>query len=113
WGGGRNHLHRWQLSREARRLSAPAAVGSVAFSPDSTLLATASGGGIVRLWDVATGTTVRDIPARQTTATGSQAVAFSPDGAIIATASRQVRLWNVATGEELAALGPADETPFC
>jgi WD40 repeat protein len=114
WGNaGTIHLYDVAADREARVLSVEHAVDSVAFSPDNRLLASASGGGIVRLWDVTSGKAVRDIRAGQTVATGSQAVAFSRDGKVLATASAQVKLWNVETGAEIAALGPADTNPFC
>jgi WD40 repeat protein len=88
-------------------------VDSVAFSPDGKLLASANGDRTVRLWQVATGKTIRDLPAGQTLATGSQAVAFSRDGSTLATVGQKVRLWKVATGEELAALRSAEEFYWC
>jgi RNA polymerase sigma factor (sigma-70 family) len=80
---------------------------SLAFSPDSKLLAT--GGSQydedVRLWDVAAGKEVR------TRKTGAivPAVAFSPDGKVLATGQGDGRvvLWDVASGNELRALKDA------
>ena len=112
-GGGDTHLHDVGGKREVRVWPSVGAVDSAAFSPDGKLLATAQGGGIVQFWDVATGEKVRDIFAKQTTVTGSQAVAFSRDGAILVTASGPVRLWKTAMGEELAALGPDDFVSYC
>jgi WD40 repeat protein len=116
WGDSANakvRLHDLKADREARSVSARGAVDSAAFSPDSSLLATAHGGGTVHLWDVATGKPIREITAGQCVATGSQAVAFSHDGKILATASAKLRLWKVDTGEEIVSLGPANESPFC
>nr|WP_152893406.1 trypsin-like peptidase domain-containing protein [Streptomyces adustus] len=71
---------------------------SVAFSPDGHTLATASHDNIVRLRDVATGSTkvLRRGPAYGAVLS----VAFSPDGRTLATANDNiVRLWDVATGK--------------
>jgi WD40 repeat protein len=71
-------------------------VNSCAFSPDGTLLATASNDRTVRLWHVPDG-------APRTVLTGHtswvEKCAFSPDGTLLATASRDgtIRLWHVPT----------------
>ncbi|MBC7274815.1 MAG: hypothetical protein H5T76_39955, partial [Streptomyces sp.] len=80
-----------------------AAVRTLAFSPDGTLLATAGDDQCVRLWNPATG-------ACQRTLTGHEGrirtVAFSPDGALLATADddRHTRVWGLATGACLSTL---------
>jgi WD40 repeat protein len=99
-------------------------VRSVAFSPDGTTLAVASGrhatatsgGGVVRLWEVATGRQTGLLQA------GSQpvvAVAFSHDGDIVAGGSTDgsVWLWNPVTHQPVGAplragTGPVTSVAF-
>ena len=75
-------------------------VGSLSFSPDGRTLASGSASRL-NLWDVAEGATIR-VQALDWV----NDVGFSPDGTLFATGSedRQVRLWDVAAGNVLAAL---------
>ena len=79
-------------------------VSSVSFSPDGQILA--SGGHYdptIRLWDVATGDTIRRLSGH----TGSVlSVSFSPDGQILASGGHDntIRLWDVATGDTIRTL---------
>ncbi|MBI3910349.1 MAG: PD40 domain-containing protein [Armatimonadetes bacterium] len=75
-------------------------IGSLAFSPDGKLLATAGSGGIV-LWNPRTG-------ARQRTLTSNnsyiRSIAFSADGRLLAAGST-AQLWDVASGRLLQQFG--------
>ncbi len=94
----------WDLATKSARHRLRARwVWSVAFSPDGKLLATGSEGGLVKLWDVATGKETIPIQGHSTAV---KCVAFSPDGKIVASASvdKTIRLWDVVTGDERATL---------
>jgi WD40 repeat protein len=78
---------------------------AVAFSPNGKILATASGLGAVRLWDLATRT---QIGGPLEDKAGVSLVTFSPDGKMLATAGGGIpaRLWDLATRTQIGvALG--------
>jgi WD40 repeat protein len=86
------------------RLASPATGRvSVAFSPDGQLLATASYGPPLRLWDTETWQQIREIPPGTDIVDG---IAFSPDGTLLASAGDDevIRLWDVQTGAEVRSL---------
>jgi WD40 repeat protein len=76
-------------------------VASVAFSPDSRVLASGGWDDKVRLWDVNTGKELRQIDAHKALVA---AVALSPEGKTLASRGGidgTLRLWDVATGREV------------
>jgi WD40 repeat protein len=75
----------------------------VRFSPDATILATASADGTARIWRTDTGELIATMFGHSNWVTR---VAFSPDGSTLATASddRTARLWEAQTGRPLAKL---------
>ena len=78
-------------------------INAVAFSPNSTKLASGSYDNTVKLWDVATGENIATLEGHTS---WIYSVAFSSDGTKIASGSRDntVKLWDVATGENIATL---------
>ncbi len=74
------------------------AVYHAGFSPDGKTLVSCGQDGTVRFWDVATGQSLRTIPA-QDQAGEVNSAEFSPDGRSLVTASDdgKVRLWNLAS----------------
>ena len=83
--------------------SAP--VTAMTYSPHSTLLATASEDGTVKLWDASTGQLLRTISV---SSYWVHSVAFSPDGCMLAASSgdHKISLWNLESTLPLKTLGP-------
>src|SRR5262245_60760319 len=78
-------------------------VTALSYSPDGKRLASASGDGTVRIWDLGSGRNLRTYHGH-----GGErvhAVAFSPDGNVVASAGgKEIKLWHPATGKEVTTL---------
>ncbi len=116
-GSRDNTIKLWDVAtgQEMRALKGHAGrVNSVALSPDGkTLLsggaasggvtsASASSGGQLMLWDMATG---RELKTLLKGSNDVSSVAFTPDGKVALSGGDKVKLWDVATGRELRAFG--------
>ncbi len=98
-------LHRAVMASRVRlTLSGHTAeVISVAFSPDASMLATASHDATAKVWDTATGHSLHTLAGHATPLHG---LAFSPDGHRLVTADddHTARVWDVDRGAELTTL---------
>ena len=74
------------------------------FSPDGSLVLTASTDGAAEIWDARTGKLRQELISPS--GTGLEQALFSPDGSKVVTASDQgtARIWDVSTGGELGVL---------
>jgi WD40 repeat protein/DNA-binding SARP family transcriptional activator len=92
-----------KTGHEIRQFTEIKGVQRAAFSPDSKYLLTAAAEGAdgkALLWDVATGTLIREY---QAPVRGMNSAVFSPDGKTMLTdgADGIARLWDVETGKEI------------
>ena len=86
---------------------------TVAFSPDSSFLATAGeDSGPARIWDLSSFRLVAEFPSAGHII---ESLAFSPDGARIASggADHRVHIWNSRTGVEIRTLSGFNSTVWC
>ena len=110
-GGTRPDLRGWEwryveriCHGELLELSAQAGtVGSVAWSPDGSRLATADKDGTARIWDAKSGAEIHTLRGH---ALEVASVSWSPDGSRIATAGwdKTARVWDTKSGVETLAL---------
>jgi WD40 repeat protein len=114
-GSSSGKIELWSLEAaqiQAEFDCAPGGVAALAFAPDSALLASAGSDKTLRLWDVPFGHQVQ-IFSHNWHVTS---VAFAPDGRFVASTSfaqAEVRLWDVATGQERSLLRTDGECAEC
>lgn len=104
--GTSNDIHIWQVSDYRPLVSCKGHedwIWSVAFSPDSRLMASGGYDLTVRLWDVRTGKCIKTLPGHGGCV---RSVAFRCDNRILASSSddRTIRLWDIDSGECLKVL---------
>ncbi len=97
-GGGNGYIMALDNYEIIATLPHKSYVLSVAFSPDGTLVATASTDSVAAIWDAATGEQLRTFHHQGR----AEDITFSPDGQWVAIASEdsRLRLWHIDSGEE-------------
>jgi len=96
--GGRVRAWLFDAAGRLVRVLPARRVRDVEFSPDGTLVATASADGFTTLWNARTGRLTRTLAGAKA---GVDVVAFSPDGTRVASGGDDLRVWDVATGDRL------------
>jgi WD40 repeat protein len=99
-----NFAQLWEVAtgKELRRLAVShdvlQSISALAFSPDGTVLASASWRDArLRLWETATG---KEVTAFPKTGEGIVSIAFAPDGRTVAAAGDRIYLYDPVTGKE-------------
>lgn len=90
-------------------------VGTLAFSPDGTMLVSGSRDKTIKFWEIPSGQLIRTVEAHDG---GVHAVTFSPDGKVLASCSDDttIKLWDSSTGNLICTLqghtGPVRSIAF-
>jgi WD40 repeat protein len=114
-------LKLWKPGNDPEPTDVTESIWSVDWSPDGSVVATATADNNVVLWDVGRKEVRSKLRGHRA---GIRGVAFSPDGELLASAAydKTIRVWNVETGEatttlegheagvESVAFGPASKT---
>jgi WD40 repeat protein len=79
----------------------------LAWSPDSRLLGVVGNGGMVKLWEAATGKELTAI----TFQSGVSSLAFSPDSSMLVVGTNAALLYDVVTGRQVSAFLVPDSLP--
>lgn len=90
-------------------------ISDVSFSPDGKLLASSSFGGVIKLWDVASGREIRTL--KPSYGFNGAAMAFSPNGRLLASTAcvdsrceqEDIILWDLGSGAEVSRISMANE----
>src|SRR5262249_15197460 len=106
-----NEVKLWDLAGGTKPISLKghnAAVSSVAYAPDGRSVASGDAQGILRMWDTATH---QQRFTRKAHARMIRGIVYAPDSKTVITVDGvyqspgEIKLWEVATGTELARLG--------
>jgi WD40 repeat protein/serine/threonine protein kinase len=97
---------RWKNAKVKNFAQHLDAVGAVAFSPDGLMLASGSKDKTIRIWDLATGKSLRTFPGDSSTI---WSVTFDSNGGRLATGTGfwRVMLWDLKTGQLIRTLDHA------
>ena len=107
-GGSDNSVRLWNAKNLTliRKLTGHTGINgifSVGFSPDGKYALSAGWDGKIKIWDLASGTEWREFAGHSRKE--RTAAKFSPNGKhVISTGDASTRIWDVATGEEVASM---------